>query len=190
MSKDGVMRLNNDTYEYIKREVIDLFVRYDVQSVPICGFELATQMGIHVVPYSALSKKKRQAAMTISSDGFYCEPGDGQEYIYYNDVCISYERINMTILHEVGHCALGHDGNTDPDIAEAEAGFFAKYAIAPPPLVHKIRPTCAADISRIFLISSEAASNAYAYYRKWLLCGPDDYTSYELVLLGQFEAAG
>lgn len=190
MIRDGEMRLNNDIYEYIKQEVIDLFVRYDVQCVPISGFELATKMGIRLIPYSALNERQLQAAELISMDGFYCEPGDGQEYIYYKDMGISYERVNMTILHEIGHSALGHDSNTDPDIAEAEAGFFAKYAIAPPPLVHKIRPTCAADISRVFVISSEAASNAYAYYRKWLLCGPDDYTSYELILLDQFKNAG
>lgn len=100
------MRLDDSTYEYIKEEVTDLFVRYDVNCIPISGFEIATKMGMIPVPYSSLSTKKRDAAQNLSSDGFYFEPGDGKEYIYYNDA-IGYERCNMTILHEIGHAVYG-----------------------------------------------------------------------------------
>ena len=70
------MRLDDSTYEFIKEEVSDLFVRYDIKCIPINGFELAAKMGIVPVPYSALSPKKLEAAQGISPDGFYMEPGD------------------------------------------------------------------------------------------------------------------
>ena len=43
--------LSHARYEEIKQIVVDLFVRYNVSCVPVNGFELATKMGITVVPY-------------------------------------------------------------------------------------------------------------------------------------------
>lgn len=160
------MRLDDSIYEYIKEEVIDLFVRYDVRCIPINGFEIATKMGMVLVPYSALSTTKLAVAQAISPDGFYCEPGGAKECIYYNDQ-VEYERCNMTILHEIGHAVLGHTEGTDAEVAEAEASFFAKYAAAPPPLVHKIQPKNSKEIADFFCISHEASQNALAYYRNW-----------------------
>ena len=111
---------------------------------------------------------------------------DGKEYIFYNDRK-NYRRCNMTILHEIGHAVLGHTEETNHDIAEAEAAFFAKYAIAPPPLVHKIQSKTAVAISEQFDISLEAAMYARDYYLKWLQFGPHDYLEYEVVLLNQVQ---
>lgn len=160
------MRLEDNKYEFIKGEVADLFVRYDIKSIPINGFEMATKMGMVLLPYSALSPKKLEAAEEISADGFYMEPGDGKEYIIYNDQ-VEYERCNMTILHEIGHAVLGHSEDTDPEMAEAEASFFAKYAAAPPPVVHKVHPECPEEIADIFCISFEASWYAWLYYCSW-----------------------
>ena len=182
------MKLSDDIYEFIKEEVIDLFVRYDINCTPISGFEIAQKMGMIVVPYSALTGQKWEAALKASLDGFYMEPGDGKEYIYYDDTR-GYERSNMTLLHEIGHCVLGHNETTGSDVAESEANFFAKYAIAPPPLVHRFRPTCPSDIQKYFSISYEAACHALDYYQKWLQFGDTNYTAYERTLLLQFSVA-
>jgi Zn-dependent peptidase ImmA (M78 family) len=182
------MKLTDQEYESIKQEVIDILARYDIRCTPISGFEIAQKMGIIVMPYSALTKKQRQAVEEISSDGCYMEPGDGREYIIYNDT-EGYARSNMTLLHEIGHCVLGHDDDTDPALAEAEANFFAKYIIAPPPLIHQIKPTCPEDIQKYFCVSHQAACNALNYYHKWLCYGGVNYTTYELVLLHQFQIA-
>lgn len=161
------MYLSYERYEEIKEEVIDLFIRCDIQCIPINGFELAMKMGIRLIPYTSLSAEKYMTAIQCSPDGFYCEPGDGSERIYYNDA-VGYERSNMTILHEIGHASLGHYDGMDAEVAETEARFFAKYAIAPPPLVHLIVPSCPQDIESAFVISLEAAYYAFDYYRKWL----------------------
>ena len=99
----------------------------------------------------------------------------------------SYERQNWTILHEIGHVVLDHNGHGDRE--EAEADFFAKYAIAPPVLIHKIKADSVQDIYDAFDISLEAAEYAFDYYRKWrrwhLAAGK--YTDYENALLHLYE---
>ena len=182
------MRLSDEQYEFIKGEVVALFERYDVRCIPISGFELAYKMGITLIPYSALTEKQRPAAMRISTDGFYMEDSFGNDLIFYNDDdAIPYERTNMTILHEIGHCVLDHTGESDEE--EAEAGFFAKYAAAPPPLIHRIKPERPEVIANVFNISFEAACYAIEYYQKWLAFGDKDYTDYEIRLLRLFEVA-
>ena len=185
----GNWKLKNERYEFIKRRIIYLFVEYDIRCIPISGFELAMKMGMQLIPYSSLSERKLSAAKRVSEDGFFMETSDGRKLIYYNDEK-GYERSNMTILHEIGHAVLGHDNDTDFDTAECEAKFFAKYAIAPPPLVHRIHPDSSLDIMDFFNISFQAAEYAMQYYRKWRrrhdMTGK--YMSYESLLLGLFES--
>lgn len=72
-------------------------IRYDVKRTPIRGFEIAQKMGIIVIPYSGLSRKARREAKKVSPDGFYLEPGDGREYIYYDDTSVmAAYRLSMT----------------------------------------------------------------------------------------------
>ena len=179
------MKLPDDRYEFIKGEVIALFERYDVRCIPISGFELACKMGIKLRAYSALTKEQRMTAMRISGDGFYLEDGFGTDIIYYNDA-VSYERLNMTVLHEIGHCVLDHKGESDEE--EAEANFFAKYAAAPPPLVHRLSDKSPENIEVAFCISYTAAVYACKYYQKWLAYGNNNYTDYEIRLLRLFDA--
>ncbi|MEG0836277.1 MAG: hypothetical protein RR413_12635 [Christensenellaceae bacterium] len=53
------VRLSDERYEEIKHILTDLFVKYEVTYVPVNGFELATKMGIKVIPYSAIPESKR-----------------------------------------------------------------------------------------------------------------------------------
>lgn len=180
------MRLPDEQYEFIKGEVVAVFERYDVRCIPINGFELAYKMQIKLIPYSALSKKKQNAAMELSRDGFYMEDLEGIDTIYYNDT-ILYERLNMTLLHEIGHCVLDHTGRSDEE--EAEAKFFAKYAVAPPPLIHRLSDKSVMSIAAAFCISFEAAENASNYYQKWLVYRGDRYIDYEIRLLQLFNTS-
>ena len=60
------MRLSNETYEYLKQMVANMFVEYDIKGVPISAFEIATKMGIKVIPYSVLDKEKYSKALEYS----------------------------------------------------------------------------------------------------------------------------
>lgn len=157
-------KLTDEEYEYIKGEVCHIFEQYKVKCIPVSGFEIAAKMGITLIAYSGLSQKKLKTAMETSKDGFFIET-DGKEYIYYNDIDGNYERQNWTILHEVGHIALDHCGRSEHE--EDEADFFAKYAIAPPVLVHKIGVKSELDIYLTFDISFEASVYAWDYYCSW-----------------------
>lgn len=46
-------------YEEIKRIVVDMFVKYNIRSLPVDGWELAMKMGIKVIPYSHIPENKR-----------------------------------------------------------------------------------------------------------------------------------
>lgn len=179
-------KLTDEEYEFIKGEVTHIFVMYKVKCIPVSGFEIASKMGITIISYSSLSKRKLKAAMKASEDGFFLEI-ESHEYIFYNDIDRPYERQNWTILHEIGHIVLDHTGHGDRE--EAEADFFAKYAIAPPVLIHRIKADSVQDIYEAFDISLEAAEYAFDYYIKWhrrhLAVGK--YTAYETALLHLYE---
>lgn len=154
--------------------------------MPINGFEIAHKMGVKVISYSAYPQSKRWLLIKKSEDGFSIERTNGQWYIFYNDEK-DYGRINHTIMHEIGHIVLNH--TEDSELAEKEVKFFAKYALAPPALIHKLKLNNPESISRIFEISYEAACYAYDYYKKWLRFGNGDYTDYECQLLRLFDQA-
>jgi Zn-dependent peptidase ImmA (M78 family) len=144
-------KLTDEEYEFIKGEVIHIFEKYNIKCIPVSGFEIT-------------SKKKLRKAIEVSEDGFFIEK-DGREYIFYNDIDRCYERQNWTILHEIGHIVLDHTGYGEYE--EDEANFFAKYAIAPPVLIHKIGATSPEEIYEIFDISYEASVYVYEYYCSW-----------------------
>lgn len=180
------MRLSDETYEYIKQEVADMFVNYDIKGIPISAFETAVKIGLTVIPYSALSKEKRREACEYSTDGYSLETNDNEWIIYYNDVCNDYSRINQTIMHEIGHYILGHVEEGEQE--EAEAKFFAKYALASPALIHNMREEKNVEnVMYHFDIGFQAAGYALNYYRKWLRHGGKHYVGYELQILRQFE---
>lgn len=177
--------LSDKRCEEIKQIVVDLFVRYDVCCVPVSSFELATKMGVKIIPYSAKPKNIQRLLLKKSEDGFSVQTRDGKWLIFYNETKI-YGRINNTIMHEIGHIVLDH--TEDSELAEKEVKFFTKYALVPPVLVHKFELDNPADIAKVFSVSFEAARYAYEYYKKWLRNSSSEYTSYELTLLKLFES--
>ncbi len=177
-------KLSDERYEEIKEIIVDMFEEYHVSCIPISGFEIATRMGVRVVPYSAYNGETLKQMLMESEDGF-TGVNYGQYIIYYNDNQATYGRINNTIMHEIGHIVLGH--LEESELAEAEARFFAKYALAPPPLIHKRKLSSPEEIEEIFEISYEAAKYAYDYYQKWLSFGKKEYTAYEIRTLVLFE---
>lgn len=182
-------KLTNEEYEFIKGEVAFIFEKYQIRCTPVSGFEIATKMGIKLIPYSALTETQQKLAREKCPDGYVIETNDGRKLIYYNDIDWSYEHQNWTILHEIGHIVLDHRG-IDQEKEEDEADFFAKYAIAPPILVHKIGAESPLDIYENFDISLEASVYAYHYYESWR----DGYfqvgrlTEYEKKILKTFSA--
>ena len=180
------LRLSEQRLEEIKNIVVDMYEKYDISCAPISGFEIATKMGIKVIPYSAYKLKHRYLLWKESNDGFLAEMKSGEYRIFYND-SIDYRRVNNTIMHEIGHVILEH--SEDSELAEKEVKFFAKYALAPPVLIHRLKLKTAIEISEVFDISLEAAGYALDYYNKWLKFGKRNYTAYELKTIELFKNA-
>lgn len=180
------MRLSDETYEEIKQAVADMFVDYDIKGVPLCSFEVAIKIGLTVIPYSALDSAKWIEAIEYSEDGYSLETNEGEWIIYYNDEDKDYSRINQTIMHEIGHYILGHI--EEGEIEEAEAKFFAKYALASPPLIHNMKKEKTTEnVMEAFDIGYMAACYALQYYRKRMKYGEREYVSYEIQILEQLE---
>ena len=155
------VKLSNQRYEETKQVVVQMYEKLNVSCIPINCFEIASKMNIKVIPYYAYPKKTQTLLLKKSEDGF-----------------------NNTIMHEIGHIVLDH--TEDSELAEKEVKFFAKFALAPPVLIHKLKLNSPEDISKTFEISYEAACNALSYYYKWLRYGNSQYTDYEEKMLYLF----
>ncbi len=171
------MLLPGYRYEEIKRKAVETIAKTDERAIPVDPIAMAGGLGIHVVAYQDLFAVGMNACFKKSKNGFkfLLDDGEGNEtwYIYYNKD-MPRGRVRFTILHEIGHIVLGH--LQESDVAEAEANFFAKFAIAPPSLVHLIRPSDYIDVALAFDLSGEGAFYSWIYYQKWLnVTGSADY---------------
>lgn len=190
------MYLPVQRYEQIKHEVVDMYEECEISTFPIDCFDIASKLYYILVPYSKLNDYQLRLAMEYSSEGFSVlrkvpETGMYRYYIFYNDYN-SYERQRWTIFHEIGHIYLGHhlpDCTLTRDEQESEANFFAKYSIAPPPLINTAKCDSPWEIAATFFVSEQASVYIFIYFQKWLNYGPPDYEEYELEMLSQFGIA-
>ena len=168
-----------------------MFEEAGIHTWPIDCFEIARSLNYIVVPYSLCPG---QDLTSVDKDGFSKVvqnewTGLFKYVIYYNDSQPNEGRMRWTIFHETGHIYLGHHDHPDDslsDLEEAEADFFAKYAIAPPPLIFVTNCKDLWDVQRIFCTSYQAAEYIYDYYRKWMQYGPQNFLPFEEKLLKQF----
>lgn len=156
------MRLSGNRYYEIEREVIKLFEKLIINRFPFDCFEICKQLEFVVVPYSKLSEKKRNMLNICSEDGCHVlwetNKDEFVNVIYYND-CMPGCRIRFTIMHEIAHIILDHTEHSE--LAESEANYFAKYALAPPPLVYKLHIEDYVELAEKFDLSYECALTCY-----------------------------
>lgn len=134
-----MVRLGGLRCEEIQEEVAFLIEDYGISQYPFSIWELLNKLKIDTIPYSklpeevaALMRRMRLDAITIRPENFEVT----KTTVYYDDAppSISRQRIRFTLAHEVGHLVLQHPGDGD-EIYEAEANNFARYLLAPDPLV-------------------------------------------------------
>jgi hypothetical protein len=78
-------RLSNERYEEIKEIIVNMYEAYQINTIPISGFEIAHKMGIEVIPYSEYDVNARTLLMKKSEDGVVVETMENKFYIFYND---------------------------------------------------------------------------------------------------------
>lgn len=184
------MYLEPSRYDQIELQVIGLFSKVKVDRFPINCFDLCKQLGIRVIPYSELKETTVSAFGKEIKDGLRIKreisSGVFEWTIYYNDL-MPERRIRFTIMHELGHIWLDHTEHSE--LAEAEANFFAKYSLAPPPLIHQLQIEDYIELAEKFELSEDCAYFAMQFYAKWLRFGPRDYQTHELKLISLFKVA-
>lgn len=185
------MKLSDQRYEQIKSEVVLLFKKAGMKTIPVNPWQLAKELGVELVKFSELSEEQREAALQLCDGAMKYRKidadGMSHQVIIYND-SEPLGRQRFSILHELGHIVLGH--KQDSELADAEADFFAKFAIAPPMLVHMMQPSDYMDIAQAFGLSCQCAYNSMSYYNKWLRVPGYKAYEYSLVDLFTIEAAG
>lgn len=153
------MRLSNDTYEMIKREIVDFLEDYGVDRYPLDVCELVRRMGIMLIAYSELDEERRSMALEYSRDAIRIVRTDYFEAtIFYNDA-MPRERVCYSIAHELAHIILEHEDQED-EKSESEAEFFAAYLLMPVPLVRELCSPDPYEISEFFGTSISAATFA------------------------------
>lgn len=177
------MRLSDQRYEELKSEAVRLLEHCHVLVFPIDSKEIINRLGGSLVSYSSLSRKQREACLAFSSDGFSIQE-NGTWFVVYNDEK-GEARTRMTLIHEVAHRWLKH--SCESALAESEASFFAKYALAPPIIIDALGLESVSQISSFFGTSWEAANYAQGYWQKWRMFSGKELTEQERKLLQLFE---
>lgn len=182
------MRLCGNRYDEIEKIVVDFFESITINKFPLDCFEICKQRGIRLIPYSELSQIAKEALNTASKDGCCAkveiENGKFVWVIYYNDR-MPKKRIRFTIMHELGHIILDH--SEDSELAESEANYFAKYALAPPPLIHRLYVEDYIELATVFDLSDECAFYSMQKYNKWLAYHSRHQSGYEITLVSLFK---
>lgn len=182
------MRLTGNRYEEIEREVIKLFTMLTINKFPLDCFDICEQLNFVVIPYSKMSKKKKRMLNIGSEDGCHAlweiSKGEFVNVVYYNDDMPD-RRIRFTIMHEIGHIVLDHTEHSE--LAESEANYFAKYALAPPPLVHELKIGDYLELAEKFDLSHECAYYSINKYSKWLRYGSPELLKHEILLISLFQ---
>lgn len=84
------------------------------------------KLGIVPVPYSQVSKNKKDVQLYFSEYGYLAPPINGIHLFFFNEKQGAAE-LRKTSWHEVGHVALGH--TQESALAEAEADFFMECSM-------------------------------------------------------------
>ena len=120
-------------------------------------------LGYTIVPYSFLEEKKKglsEMCFQYSEDAFRFK-----NLIYYNDMQPK-SRIDFSLMHELGHILLEHQG--EYDWQETEANYFASNMLAPRMAIHYARCTSSEEVHERFNLSPEASKYAYDSYFSWI----------------------
>ncbi len=148
-----------EKYRIIEK-TLEVYKKCNVKNFPIDCIEIIKSLGIPLYKYSELSTPKIRKCLLVSNDAFTL-----QSVIFYNDNFPLKERQRFSLMHEVGHIILGHNGECGE--FEEEADIFASYMLAPRIIIHNFKCQNADQIHKMFGLSYAASNKALISYRKW-----------------------
>lgn len=159
-------------YDFIEENANDMIEDLGEIVFPLNCFNVARKLGISLKEYSDYREEDKAFLLSISNDGF-CVKKINQFVIAYNDENPEV-RIKFTIWHEIGHIQLGHlDSFADNVLSvstsnklEKEADYFARYVLAPLPLICLLGCDSVEKIATSCKISHQCAGYVFDNYNK------------------------
>ncbi|NRE00172.1 ImmA/IrrE family metallo-endopeptidase [Enterococcus faecalis] len=134
------------TLQKSKQDNLPISVKKIIKKIP----------NLHIQSYTSFANKrgitiKQTCEFLDSEEGCLWMRSDKTYVIFYNDTIQNNGRIRFTLAHELGHYILKHNelgsktklmryslSDTEYDIFEKEANYFAKRLLAPIPLIDAI----------------------------------------------------
>ncbi|MBC5710356.1 ImmA/IrrE family metallo-endopeptidase [Hungatella sp. L12] len=144
----------------VSRIILDVYETCNIKNFPINCIDVIKKLKIPLYKYSELSEIKERECYKVSDDAFKL-----RGKIYYNDSFPYIRRQRFTLMHEVGHILLSHNGDTKEN--DDEANEFASHILAPRILIHKYDCRTVRHIYELFGLSYKASNRALSDYRKW-----------------------
>lgn len=142
----------------IIEKTLEVFKSCDVKTFPIDCIKIITGLGIPLYKYSDLPEKKINKCLQVSNDAFTL-----QGVIFYNDKFPHKERQRFSLMHEVGHIVLNHEGESSGN--EKEADLFARNILAPMSIIWQLHLDSVKDICETFNVSCMAANRILEDYK-------------------------
>lgn len=179
----------NPRFQYVTDTAYSLLADIGVREFPIDSFAFVDELPVEVkilrwrelrelFPYTTINGKKQK-----NNDPFFLKKQkaeaksiykDGKYFIVYDDTIDYRERINWTIMHEIGHIMLGHlvefeevelsrNGLTRAkyEVLEKEANYFAAEVLMPSVILKNFSDIESSEISLLFGVSMAAAERKH-----------------------------
>lgn len=160
------LNIPSSLYRKIEREVIQLYIRNEICSVPIDPYKIAQNEKCELVPLSKIRNDLKSSLKRDEFDGlsFFYLPM--RRYVIFFDDSQCIQRQKFTIMHELGHILLGH--REESNLAKECANYFAAYALAPTPLIWHFNCGTQKDVQRVFDVTEKPAKLRFSSYQKWM----------------------
>ncbi len=186
-----------NSYDELEKVALRILMDYSNGEFPLDLQRLCEKLRIKLTPYSALEASKLSEIRSIApkdalNDGFSIIPPKPDcegylAYIYFNDdrkVIKSIERLSFTIAHEIKHVIFQEKNPTSQE--ESEADHFARYLLAPTPLLIVGNCEHEYEIQERFGLTMTAASNALVAKNHRVKAYGDSLFEYERGFVGWF----
>ena len=119
-------------YDEIVKEIILIYIDYNIKSFPLDLEMICRLLGVSLVPYSECGPEAKDLLLKKTKKGFFVRGAAGRTpTIYYNDYEVSVGEMRYTISHEIKHYVYDEcdADNENDDLAD----YFARFFLCPIP---------------------------------------------------------
>lgn len=146
-------------YDEIVKEIIQIFIDYDIKSFPLDLEKICRLLGVSLIPYSECGPEAKDLLLKKTKKGFFVRgTHESSPTIYYNDFDVTVGEMRYTISHEIKHYVY------DECVVDTEnddlADYFARFFLCPIPYLIVKGFLTQNDIVSHCKVSLSAAGNA------------------------------